>query len=57
MKLTLQQVAFRAELWRKFVAGYHVVLAAHPESFSDYCAEIAKYLPLLNARADIVEGD
>jgi hypothetical protein len=34
-----QQVAFRAELWRKFIAGYQVVLATNPESFSDYCAK------------------
>jgi hypothetical protein len=34
---TLEQVAFRAELWRKFVAGYQSVLAQSPESFSAYC--------------------
>lgn len=39
MKPTLQQVAFRTELWRKFVAGYQDVLAAHPKYFSDYCAK------------------
>jgi len=32
-------VAFRAQLWREFVAGYQVVLAKAPETFSDYCAE------------------
>jgi hypothetical protein len=34
---TLEQVAFRAELWRKFVAEYQSVLATAPESFSAYC--------------------
>ena len=34
---TPEQVAFRAELWRKFVAGYQSVLATSPESFSAYC--------------------
>jgi hypothetical protein len=33
----LEQVAFRAELWRKFVAGYQSVLARSSESFSVYC--------------------
>ena len=37
MNPTLEPVAFRAELWRKFVAGYQSVLATAPESFSDYC--------------------
>ena len=32
-----EQVAFRAKLWRKFVAGYQSVLATSPESFSAYC--------------------
>jgi hypothetical protein len=36
---TPEQVAFRAELWRKFVAEYQVVLATHPECFSGYCAK------------------
>jgi hypothetical protein len=39
VKQTLQQVAFRADLWRKFVAAYQDVLAAHPDCFSDYCAK------------------
>jgi hypothetical protein len=34
---TLERVAFRAELWREFVAGYQGVLATSPESFSAYC--------------------
>jgi hypothetical protein len=34
---TPEQVAFRAELWRKFVAEYQSVLATSPESFSAYC--------------------
>ena len=34
---TPEQVAFRTELWRKFVAGYQSVLATSPESFSAYC--------------------
>ena len=37
MSPTLEQVAFRAELWRKFVAGYQSVLVTTPESFSAYC--------------------
>ena len=39
MKSTLEQVAFRARLWRKFVAEYQVVLATAPETFSDYCTK------------------
>jgi hypothetical protein len=39
MNSTFQQVAFRAELWREFVAKYQVVLVTAPESFSDYCAK------------------
>ena len=37
MNAALEQVAFRAELWRKFVAGYLSELAMSPESFSAYC--------------------
>ena len=37
MNPTLEQVALRAELWRKFVAGYLSVLTTSPESFSAYC--------------------
>ena len=36
---TPQQVAFRADLWRKFVAEYREVLAAALEAFSDYCTK------------------
>ena len=36
MNPTAEQVAFRAELWRKFVAGYQCMLATSPESFSAY---------------------
>jgi hypothetical protein len=36
---TLEKVAFRAELLRKFVAGHQSVLATAPETFSDYCAK------------------
>jgi hypothetical protein len=36
---TPEQVAFRAKLWRKFVAGYQVVLITAPETFSDYCTK------------------
>ncbi len=39
MNQTHEQVANRAELWKKFVAQYQVVLAAAPETFSDYCAK------------------
>ena len=42
MNLTPDQAAFRAELWRKFVAKYHVVLATHPECLSDYCAKFCE---------------
>jgi hypothetical protein len=34
---TLEPVTFRAELWRKFVAGYQSVLATSPGSISAYC--------------------
>jgi hypothetical protein len=37
VKQTPEQVAFRADLWRKFVAGYRSVLATAPESFPAYC--------------------
>ena len=36
---TPEQVAFRAKLWRNFVAGYQVVLITAPENFSDYCTK------------------
>ena len=39
MNSTPKQVAFRAQLWREFVAGYQVVLATAPETFSDYCGK------------------
>ena len=39
MNSTFQQVAFRAQLWREFVAGYQLVLTTAPETFSDYCAK------------------
>ena|SRR5437588_11781954 len=34
---THEQVAFRAELWKKFVASYQSVLGTAPETFSAYC--------------------
>jgi hypothetical protein len=39
MRQTPDQVIFRANLWRKFVSEYQVVLAAAPETFPDYCAK------------------
>jgi hypothetical protein len=36
---TPEEVAFRADLWRKFVMEYREVLAAAPETFSDYCTK------------------
>jgi hypothetical protein len=39
MNPTPEQVAFRAELWRKFVSEYAIVLATAPETFSDFCAK------------------
>jgi hypothetical protein len=37
-----EQVVFRAELWKKFVAEYQTVLAAGPETFSEYCSQFRK---------------
>jgi len=39
MNQTPEQIAFRAKLWREFVARYQEVLATAPETFSDYCAK------------------
>jgi hypothetical protein len=39
VKTTQQSVTFRAELWKEFVAGYQIVLATAPETFSNYCAK------------------
>jgi len=39
MNATPEQVQFRAELWRDFVAGYQVVLISAPEAFSTYCTK------------------
>ncbi len=39
MNPTPEQVAFRAKLWREFVAGYQAVLITAPEAFSDYCTK------------------
>jgi hypothetical protein len=39
MNQTSEQIAFRADLWRKFVINYQVVLATAPETFADYCAK------------------
>jgi hypothetical protein len=39
MNCTNQQVVFRAQLWREFLAEYQVVLATAPETFSDYCTK------------------
>ena len=36
---TPEQVAFRADLWRKFVGEYREVLATAPETFSNYCTK------------------
>jgi hypothetical protein len=37
MNQMAEQIAFRADLWRKFVSGYQVVLITTPELFSEYC--------------------
>ena len=34
-----EQVVFRAELWKKFVAEYQTVLVIAPETFSEYCSK------------------
>jgi hypothetical protein len=34
-----EQVAFCAELWKRFVGEYQAVLATSPETFSDCCAK------------------
>jgi hypothetical protein len=39
MNQTPEQIAFRAKLWKEFVASYQAVLADSPETFSDYCAK------------------
>jgi hypothetical protein len=36
---TPEQVAFRADLWRKFVGEYREVLATAPETFGDFCTK------------------
>jgi hypothetical protein len=42
MNSTLEQIQFRAELWRDFVASYQVVLISAPEKFSDHCEAFRK---------------
>jgi len=39
MNTTAAKIAFRADLWRKFLSGYQVVLITTPELFADYCAK------------------
>ena len=34
---TLAACAFRAKLWREFVANYQLVMSTVPETFSSYC--------------------
>lgn len=36
---TAAQIAFRAELWKQFIAAYQVILISAPETFADYCAK------------------
>lgn len=39
MNVTREQIEFRAQLWREFVAGYQVVFSQAPEKFAGYCAK------------------
>jgi hypothetical protein len=42
MNATPEKVLFRSNLWKKFVAEYHVILVTKPEEFSAYCEEFRK---------------
>jgi hypothetical protein len=35
---TQEQLAFRAELWKEFVANYQRIFITDPDRFSEYCA-------------------